>query len=164
MFLCLHWVKSQDLWYIQSSGTCSAQWFQTWRTESRRRACLCPRHRSHATTWNCFYTHTHARPQKWIQSQQQRKTVQAFFPVCVNNDTPLLQARPLPPCFRSAVRKWKRKNRPLSLCKAKALTVQTAFIHGASLSCAALNPSLAWALSVSPSASLVPLAFLSSEG
>ena len=33
---------------------------------------------------------TQPRPQKWIQSQQQRKTVQAFFPVCVNNDTPLL--------------------------------------------------------------------------
>lgn len=38
--------------------------------------------------------HTQARPQKWIQSQQQRKTVQAFFPVCVNNDTPLLQHVP----------------------------------------------------------------------
>lgn len=41
---------------IEKSGTCSAQWFQTWRTESRHKGCLCPRHRSHAMTWNCFNT------------------------------------------------------------------------------------------------------------
>lgn len=40
---------------------------------------------------------TQLRPQKWIQSQLRRKTVQAVFLACVNNDTPQLRLVPVAP-------------------------------------------------------------------
>lgn len=106
-------------------------------------------------TWNNLkrLLNTQSRPQKWIQSQQQRKTVQAFFPVCVNNDTPLLQLAlsRLLHVFKAPTRSEREKTGLYTRCKAKTLTLQTALIHVASLSCAVHNPSFAWgpALSIS---------------
>ena len=65
---------------------------------------------------------TQSRPQKWIQSQKQRKTVQAFFTVCVNNDTPLLQLVPslLLHVFKARTQGTGEKNRPVSQCEASS--------------------------------------------
>lgn len=55
----------------------------------------------HVTLISCtdleLFLSSRARPQKWIRSQQRRKTVQAFSLVCVNSDTPLLSVCLPPP-------------------------------------------------------------------
>lgn len=108
---------------------------------------------THSTTWNCFYTH---RPDhRSGSSHSNRRKLSRHSSLSVSTMTHLCSSlSPPSSCLYSTDRKWKRKNRPVSHCKAKKLKVQTAFIHGASLSCAVLNPSLAWALSVSPALSL----------
>lgn len=56
--VCLHGLKTKDLWFIQSRRTCSAQWSPSQATERRHKACVCPRHGAQAATWNCFQTHS----------------------------------------------------------------------------------------------------------
>lgn len=59
----------------------------------------------HVTLISCtdleLFLSSRARPQKWIRSQQRRKTVQAFSLVCVNSDTPLLSVCLPPPLLHT---------------------------------------------------------------
>lgn len=102
----------------------------------------------HVTLISCtdleLFLSSRARPQKWIRSQQRRKTVQAFSLVCVNSDTPLLSVCLPPPssippscCLHctNRERKGKKKNpRTVSVRRSRTRSLQT---------CAGLNPGLA---------------------
>lgn len=59
---------------------------------------------------------TQPRPQKWIQSQWPWKSASAFFPVCVNNDTPLLRLVPSLPLL--SLRPWQRARETKQACVA----------------------------------------------